>query len=579
MSVLDSIDTTVTLEWPGRRTIGSLVEVDGHVAVVTALNAPAEGAGLTVTLEGETADEAVAIDGVCLGISETAWGERRIEMELLRVGTVCSASRLRDFVEQYGVASGGSVHIGTSSAHPGQKRFVYHVPERVDHTDQALTASGSVAIGPDLRATLPGRPEFVERANEIGAAMGEHRRSMVQTSQSHGRPVAPTARTGETMPAGSAVMMADDLGLEEEASFDGMPEKTINSDLAAGAFITGGTLDAAFREALRSVEPPRVPEQDAALHRRPTNLVNTSPEMAMDAVPLGTEPGRPVLPDDDLEPTRMIQAMPDDEPDALEDDEDGARDFTATDLSDEEVQRLKAAIDDAIAFERELADSAHHDPDEPIIVNTVPRGVPFAEPVQLGADNRAPTMAQVAPSQPAPEPPPPATPKRNRTTTARIERVAPSLAASLTAPRALEDGENARERKPSGSLRKIQNLFNVDMAIRCDLPATYQLGKKKHAGTLIRLAESRIRLQTEGKSPNLYSRLKVLLSPADGGKNKITLHCEVTRVREPQDDGGQVAFDMRVSPGTTSAKDMVALRALLKSFEAPSAQPPAEASA
>ena len=219
------------------------------------------------------------------------------------------------------------------------------------------------------------------------------------------------------------------------------------------------------------------------------------------------------------------------------------------------------------------------------------RSIPFAEPIQLGNDNRAPSMAQVAPvptaTKPKPKPesesapsdakPAPATAPQSRTSTARIERVAPSLAGALIAPKARKSSA-PKPRKASGSLERIQNLFNVDMAIRCELPTMFQIGKKKYQGQLIRLAESRLRVQSSDKHPHLYQRMKIYLDPVGGGKNKIVLQCEVTRIRDSQDDSGVVAFDVRLSAGTNSPKEMNALRALMQSFEAPSARP-AEASA
>lgn len=605
MSVLDSIDTTVTLEWPGRRTIGTLVEVDGYSAVITALNAPNDGTTLSVTIEGETADEAVSIDGVCLGVSETAWGEQRIEMELVRVGTVCSASRLRDFVEEYGVASGGSVHIGASREQPSQKRFVYHVPERLDTTDTAR-----LPVSEEMLSSLPSRHQTTDRGarpDDISAALDERRRSLTQSDAYTSGPAAPTASGGMTLPVGGGFRSAADVvfdadgnfgpamvGDDSEIDIGDIEEKTINSDLAGGAFITGGSLDEAFRDALRAVDRPKMPEQGAEPMSR-ASLVQTSPEFAMDAVPVDMEIGRPVLTDDnfeedELEPTRMLAAMPDDDP---EPPQAYGGDFTETDLSADDVTRLKAAIDDAIAHERDVANSEYHDADEPIIVQTVAHTVPFAEPVQLGNDNRAPSMARIAPSPTArasttsAENKKPVSAGPSRTSTARIERVAPSLAGSLVAPKAKKGAGNStpepatpKERKPSDSLQKIRGIFSVDMAIRCDLPATFQVGKKKkYTGTLIRLSESKLRLQTTDMQPTIYQRLTVLIEPAGGGKNKITLQCEITRIRESQEEGGPVAFDMRVSAGTNPPKQMNALRTLIQSFEAPHARRPSEASA
>ena len=46
-------------------------------------------------------------------------------------------------------------------------------------------------------------------------------------------------------------------------------------------------------------------------------------------------------------------------------------------------------------------------------------------------------------------------------------------------------------------------------------------------------------------------------------KQKVTLACEVTRVREPEPESGNISFDLRLTGGN-APKDMAALRQLIQ---------------
>lgn len=129
MSVLDTIDTTVTFEWDETRTIGTLVQLGGHTAVVTSLRAPEIGTHVGLRIEGETANDAMAIDGVCLALSDGEWGEQQVTVALHRVGTTASAQILRTFLEQHQIERGGSVSVGRHRDNPDVKRYVYVLPD------------------------------------------------------------------------------------------------------------------------------------------------------------------------------------------------------------------------------------------------------------------------------------------------------------------------------------------------------------------------------------------------------------------------------------------------------------------
>ena len=130
---------------------------------------------------------------------------------------------------------------------------------------------------------------------------------------------------------------------------------------------------------------------------------------------------------------------------------------------------------------------------------------------------------------------------------------------------------NPARRMPSDALQKVQSVFSVDFALRVELGVQFQIGRKKHDGVLIRLAESRFRIRSE-VTPKLYQLIHVHLPPPAGEKRKTQVRCEVTRIREPESEDQDAAFDMRVSGGN-NPKTMTALRALIQALETAQQQP------
>lgn len=625
MSVQETIDTTVTLQWGDHRTIGTLVELNGYSAVLTALRAPEAGTAVAFRVEGETEEEAVTIDGVCIAVGDTGWGERRCEIDLVRVGTTCSASRLRDFIEGWAIARGGSVHIGQSppGAQPtGGKRFVYHLPDRSvasRRSNASITSSTPrdiVGRNPDAPIDLPDAV-VMRRAHTATAPDAV---AKVDRNLGARRPARETVpATGE---AANQVVGEISFGDEEEFSVHTNPERTLNTEIAAG-LLSGSGLDAAFRDALRAVESPRVPRSVKATVAQPMRLTgagSASPPRSLFSGDAGDDqgfdrehadvrsairPAPPALPprvgiqdddegeeDDELEPTRAMAAM-DDEPMRFA--------FETGELSIEETQELMAKVDGAIALEKALSQGAEFDFDEPIVVNTVPLDVPFADPVQLGHDNKAPSMASVlsAPTPSAPAWQPRAAPEEPQpevgTSTGRSRKmtVAESLALPLRAPAPLvqaplgyeededdptlasgEDIEAAVQRpisrEISPALKRVAEIFAVDIAVRTEISCNIVMGRKKTDGRVIRLAESKLRLQCQ-QEPEMYQRIQVALMPADGGKKPFSLQCEVMRIRDRAEEGAPCAFDVRVSPGN-SPKDMTSLRAVIVAAQAPAAR-------
>lgn len=125
MSVLDAIDTTVTLEWEQTRTIATLTQLSGRLATVNALRVPETGTECFLRLEGDGPHDTIAIDGVCVAVRDSEWGESEIDVSLIRVGTTNSATALRDFIEQHQIQKGGTVAVGKNRDNPEVKRFVY----------------------------------------------------------------------------------------------------------------------------------------------------------------------------------------------------------------------------------------------------------------------------------------------------------------------------------------------------------------------------------------------------------------------------------------------------------------------
>lgn len=722
MSVLDTIDTTVSLEFGQSRTIGTLLELSGNAAQLTALQLPDEGGELNVVIDGEEPEESVTLACICVSVSETAWGEQQAEVEVLRVGTTCSASRLRDFIEQYGIARGGSVHIGQNRDNPNSKRFVYHVPDRLDAELQGVMPVGpsvaprrreTVQFGGDPPAHAPNDPELRKRfkstapmgglvdadltdpgiAPDDDAGFGPHDPIDMTLPEAEFSVPSPTTVDAQALDFGfstepemtlpdvdpapvrrprqatrTAPAAALDTGFEGDAPPTN-PDRQLSAALDVVGHGADDSLDAALREALAAVDAPNVPAGDAGaglpapgLDSRAVNRAvpggNSpfSPDFMAPPAPLddvssgapasdpfagpfdfgpapsdpfglppaegsaiaalgaglGLRPPAPLQepPDDALDepldptsqldalgadpelarllgelredpgPTRIMDAVPDDalpvatpnfapvspvaappaahgadtrggvSPAALmadHDDDDELEDEPLDDgpqLSDEDASRLMSQVDQAIAYERALADSEYYDPNEQIVVNTVVEGVPFADPVRLGNDNKAPSLRNIAP-----------------TTASRQVRAAPVAASGGPGP----TPSTAHRRMPSDALQKVQSVFAVDFALRVELAVQFQVGRKKHDGTLMRLAESRFRIRSDAP-PRLYELIHVWLPPPPGEKRKFSVRCEVTRIRVPEGEGDPTAFDMRVSGGNTP-KTMTLMRKLIAGLD------------
>jgi hypothetical protein len=207
------------------------------------------------------------------------------------------------------------------------------------------------------------------------------------------------------------------------------------------------------------------------------------------------------------------------------------------------------------------------DADEVILVNTVEAGVAFADPVMVASAATGERPAEAGgslvqrlfgkkvtmPDRPveAPPPEPEAHPERPAVTPARV-------GSPLS---------RVPDKPITGSMQAVQQLFAVDLAVRADRPIQFEATKKKRAGVLLRLAESKLRIRS-GYQPQLYERIVVALPPAEGRKDSAMVQCEVVRVRAPDSEGGESAFDARVTGGN-SAQIMTRLRAFIAELEPP----------
>ena len=125
MNVLDTIDTTITLEWAQTRTVATLVRLGARTATVAALRTPDVGTDCYLRMEGDNPNDSFAIDGTCVAVRDSEWGEMEVDVAIARVGTTTSATALRDFIDQHQIAKGGTVAVGKNRDNPEIKRFVY----------------------------------------------------------------------------------------------------------------------------------------------------------------------------------------------------------------------------------------------------------------------------------------------------------------------------------------------------------------------------------------------------------------------------------------------------------------------
>jgi hypothetical protein len=117
----------------------------------------------------------------------------------------------------------------------------------------------------------------------------------------------------------------------------------------------------------------------------------------------------------------------------------------------------------------------------------------------------------------------------------------------------------------SGSLAAVQQLYSVDQAVRTERPVTFESGKKKRTGTVLRLAESKIRVRAP-VLPTIYERIVVQLPAPRGTKDTISVRCEVMRLRPADHEGEEPSFDAKLT-GANDPTTMTRLRQLMSEMQ------------
>jgi hypothetical protein len=570
VNVLDTIDTTVTVEWGSTRTIGTLVQLVGRSALVTALRAPEEGTAVFFRIEGETSVDGVAIDGACLSVTDSEWGEQQIDIDIQRVGTTASASVLRDFIERHGIEKGGSVSVGRNRDNADLKRFVYTLPEReplavkaIKRVREPSDLSEGFAVGPDtdLQASqplpLPAKREMpATRVLPTPGALSERlaaprisEGTLATSEPTPPEPLkvdgweepakpAPAPKKEPSRPATLAKPVLTTLGKphvepQHAGVPDAMPAMGKSSDELASALADATalldrptplcTLQAKMEPASGALRA--TPEAQAALQRLATPAAGYAATAVAARVSGAATAPPPPPPTDaerrsDLDEVIAVNVVAPGQHYAAPVVVEGQQGESGASL----VKRLfsglhKASSRDRIVAQPAAAEPAHAETDEAAVAQPVTRpSRPVAQPT-----NR--------PSDPSAKPDRAAIPDR---------------------------------RQVSSGLIAVQHLFTVDSAVRADHPVVFEAGKKKRDGVLQRVAEMKLRVRSS-HVPQLYERISILLPRPAGGKDALPLRCEVTRLR-PAPDGGDPSFDVRTA-GTNTPQVMARLRELITTID------------
>ncbi len=473
MSVLDTIDTTVTLEWAETRTVATLVHLGERVATVTALRTPDVGVECFLRLEGDGPTDTIAIDGVCVAARDGEWGEFEVDVAIARVGTTTSATALRDFIEQHQIARGGTVAVGKNRDNPEIKRFVYTLPH------------AGARVAPQL--ARPGQPAavFLETPRTGESLPLEPIRGVVASRRD---PItAPVSSFAPRLPLAGQDVPPTPRGLPQAA----MPDigfTDVDSELRSMLDMLDQRVERMTGEERQTVSSASVAAAPAGMPAA-TTQVDLSPATS----PSGSiEDEGPIL----VETVELTDSQP--------------RPVLT-------VPQAKAAPKKGLVArlfglgDKSVGESATH---------------PAAHPqTQVDIEPRDPTAVW---DQPV---------------------------------RQQQGGRGM----VSGSLVAVQQLFTVDHAVRTDRPVTFESAKKKRQGTVLRLAETKVRVRAP-VLPTLYERIVIHLPAPRGGKESVAIRCEVTRIRAAETEGGEQSFDAKMS-GSNDPMTMARLRQLMSEME------------
>ncbi|MSP91984.1 MAG: hypothetical protein EXR79_09335 [Myxococcales bacterium] len=611
MNVLDTIDTTVTVEWGSTRTIGTLVQLGGHTALVTALRAPDEGTPVFFRIEGDAQNDSIAVDGVCVAISDSDWGEQQIDVTIQRVGTTSGATALRDFIERHGLNRGGSVSVGRSRDNPDLRRFVYTMPG-VGAAPGAGSASttGAPSTPPASAEPARARPASAPRvAQRASASQSPKPAAGPASPASQARDAWTEAHADDTPAEPSSVpdWDRDESGAMDSVGFDldgelpllaprllppasestrvpgaraAEPAPVVAPGLAAaleGAptpthvarpqFAPAGRTTPVDRARSAQAEPLVDADEadlggamaDAAAFLAQFELGGTNPvSTAAPAAPAKAveAPVPAVAPQTVATASRALRVPPSNiaPPASL------VRESRAAPVAVPVETRQMKAVTALPPPAAESAESFDTDMSEPILVNTVDMASSIPAPVDTGGADKTESASSLVRrlfssikggEKKAPARPAPIASASTVTgVPAGFDEPAAGAAHSQGLAR-LDRVIAPHRHSVSSGLMAVQKLFAVDTAIRSELPIQFESGKKKHDGVLQRVAESKLRIRST-HLPQLYERLVVLLPGPLGVKDVLPLRCEVTRVR-PAGEGVDSSFDVRTAGGNPPA--------------------------
>ncbi len=461
---MDAIDTTVTLEWAQTRTVATLVNLGERVATVTALRTPDVGLECFLRLEGDGPADTIAIDGVCIAARDGDWGEFEVDINIARVGTTTSATSLRDFIEQHGIARGGTVAVGKNRDNPDIKRFVYTLP-----------SVGTVIDTPTSRGSQP-RPVVLDTPRAVSIDTPKPvRPEPITTPISTFAPRLPTVQEVAVQPLRPPTptpmpgIGIDDVDSELRNMLDMLDQRV--------GRMTSEERDAESQAPVVRVAPDMMPDENgvpAGLERSGASQSSEVEQILVETVALGDSQPRPVLTVPQAKPAAKKGLV--------------ARIFGLSD---------KVKVEDSGMAVRTREDLAPVDPtsvwDQPLRQQQSGRGL------------------------------------------------------------------------VSGSLVAVQQLYSVDQAVRTERPVTFESTKKKRTGTVLRLAESKVRVRAP-VMPTLYERIVVQLPPPRGQKDAIQIRCEVMRLRPADSEGGEASFDAKLT-GANDPATMTRLRQLMSEMQ------------
>lgn len=488
-SLLDILDTTVTLEWAETRSMGTLLRLGGRSVVVTALRAPEVGTTVFLRIEDDKSGESMAVDGTCTAVTESDWGEQEVEIDVKRVGTVASAAALRSFLERHGLETGGAVSVGRNRDNPDLKRYVYTLPEpKAGAASPApilpanVTTRAQSPIIHETTKTLGSRSDLAAQVDAARTAAVE-----LQNASALARPTAPSPPPAAAIAAPMLDSSADqELAELLSALSNDRPTPAVETLAVPAPAATASTLGK-LGSALKMPGPAT--DENATVELSLASIAATTPDQP--AVPIAAQPlaRNPAPAQAIFAPGSLAGAAPRPAP-------------------------------------AKPAANLEHDFSEKILVQTVDQASTMAAPVvTLPARDRAASATSLSQSRPTEQ--------------------------------TLLSGTGHTE--PLGAAP----LFATDSAQRVEIAVQFELGpkRKKVAGTLIRLGESKLRVCTDNL-PQLYERLAVIVPIKNNPKNLLTLRCEVTRVRTGE-DGGVPCFDARLTAAGNTPATLAKVREIL----------------